>query len=102
MGSPASSPDEFLAFQLESKAGVEALLVTDWRAESNTSCIPWETPQGALEHVYGNQEEFASLPGHGTQQGLELLVLQALRQCSSKFQMRKCNCQIPVCQKNLE
>lgn len=32
--------------------------------------------------------------GHGTCLGLELLILQALRQCFSKFQMKKCNCQI--------
>lgn len=41
-----------------------------------------------------NQEESASLPGHSTQLGLELLALQALRQCFGKFHMRKCNCQI--------
>lgn len=61
VGSLASSPDELLAFQLERKAGLEAQLVTGWCGESNTSSIHRETPQGALECVYENQEEFAPL-----------------------------------------
>lgn len=100
----AALPPPQMSFWLSrwrERLGLEAQLVTGWCGESNTPSIHGETPQGALECVYGNQEEFAPLPGHGTRLGLELLILQVLRQCFSKFQMKKCNCQIPVCQKNL-
>lgn len=48
-----------------------------------------------------------SLPRHGTEKKVALLkvkltILCALRQCFNKFQMMKCNSQIPVCQRKAE
>lgn len=117
--SRVSAPPAFLAVQLESKSGLEALQLTaSWCGVlqvKHLNCARRDAPRYSETGMSctcvwksgGGIQVFASLPRHGTERKVALLevkltILHALRQCFNKFQMMMCNSQIPVCQKKAE
>lgn len=117
--SRASTPPAFLAVQLESKSGLEALQLTaSWRGVLQIEHLNYPRKNSprysetcmsgvCVWKSGGGTQAFASLPRHGTERkvallGGKLMILHALRQYFNKFQTMKCNSQIPVCQKKTE